>query len=110
MAACCAIGAGAGAAGAPRGPVYLCAPRHPWEKGTDENASGLLRDFSQKGRSLDGATDAEANAAHATLNRRPRKRLGWECPQGGLLLAGVALCYRSRPTSRFENIFVKNTI
>lgn len=62
-------------------PVYFCAPHHPWEKGTNENTNGLLRDFFPKGRSLDGATDAEVDAAYAMLNRRPRKRLGWKCPQ-----------------------------
>ena len=72
----------AGAQGRLGIPVYFCAPHHPREKGTNENASGLLRDFFPKGRSLDGATGAEANAAHTMLNRRPRKRLGWKCPQG----------------------------
>lgn len=62
-------------------PVCFCAPHHPWEKGTNENANGLLRDFFPKGGSLDGATDAKANAAYAMLNRRPRKHLGWKCPQ-----------------------------
>lgn len=55
-------------------PACFCAPRHPWEKGTNENTNGLLRDFFPKGRSLDGAT-------YAMLNRRPRRRLGWNCPQ-----------------------------
>ena len=62
-------------------PVCLCAPHHPWEKGSNENTNGLLRDFFPKGRSLDGATVAEVDAAYAMLNRRPRKRLGWKCPQ-----------------------------
>jgi hypothetical protein len=46
-----------------------------------ENTNGLLRDLFPKGRSLDGAADAEVNAAYAMLNRRPRKRLGWKYPQ-----------------------------
>lgn len=62
-------------------PVCFYAPHHPWEKGTDGNTSGLLRDFFPKGRSLDGAADAEAYAAYAMLNRRPRRHLGWKCPQ-----------------------------
>ena len=61
-------------------PVYLCAPHHPWQRGTNENTDGLLRDFLPKGGGLDGATDAEVNAAYAMLNRRPRKRLKWKCP------------------------------
>ena len=68
-----------GSAGAAAGiPACFCAPRHPWEKGTNESAHGLLRDFFPTGRSLDGATDAEVNAAYAMLNRRPRKHLGWK--------------------------------
>ena len=62
-------------------PACFCAPRHPWEKGTNENTNGLLRDFFPKGRSLDGAADAEVNAAYAMLSCRPRKHLGWKCPQ-----------------------------
>lgn len=49
--------------------------------GTSRPSRGSWRDFFPKGGSLDGATGAEANAAHAMLNRRPRKRLGWKCPQ-----------------------------
>ena len=45
-----------------------------WRRATRRSAAPCGRD---------GATDAEVNAAYATLNRRPRKRLGWECPQGG---------------------------
>ena len=62
-------------------PGCFCAPHHPWEKGTNESANGLLHDFFPKGRGLDGAADAEVNAAYAMLNRRPRKHLGWKCPQ-----------------------------
>lgn len=62
-------------------PACFCAPHHPWEKGTNENTDGPLRDFFSKGRSLDGAADAEVNAAYAMLNRRPPRRLGWKCPQ-----------------------------
>ena len=62
-------------------PGCFCAPHHPWEKGTNESANGLLHDFFPKGRGLDGAADAEVNAASAMLNRRPPRRLGWKCPQ-----------------------------
>ena len=51
--------------------------------GRDKPAvSGELARLLPEGQDLDGATDAEANAAYAALNRRPRKRLGWKCPQG----------------------------
>lgn len=62
-------------------PGCFCAPHHPWEKGTDGNTNGLLLGFLPKSRSLDGAADAEVNAAYAMLSCRPRKRLGWKCPQ-----------------------------
>ena len=62
-------------------PVFFCLPHHPWERGTNENANGLLRDFFPKGGSLDATTNEEVQVAHATLNRRPRKRLGWKCPE-----------------------------
>lgn len=61
-------------------PVYFCLPHHPWQRGTNENTNGLLRDFFPKGRSLEGVTDAEVGAAYDMLNKRPRKRLGWKCP------------------------------
>ena len=66
--------------GAIGAPAYLCLPRHPRQRGTNENANGLLRDFFPKGRSLDGVSDEEVREAYHTLNRRPRKRLGWKCP------------------------------
>lgn len=61
-------------------PVFFCLPHHPWERGTNENTNGLLRDWFPKGRSLDGVTDEEVRKAYDSLNRRPRKRLGWKCP------------------------------
>ena len=61
-------------------PVYFCLPHHPWQRGTNENANGLLRDFFPKGRSLDGVSDEEVREAYDMLSRRPRKRLGWKCP------------------------------
>lgn len=61
-------------------PVYFCLPHHPWQRGTNENTNGLLRDFFPKGRSLDDVTDEEVREAYDMLNRRPRKRLGWKCP------------------------------
>lgn len=61
-------------------PVYFCLPGHPWQRGTNENTNGLLRDFFPKGASLDGVTDEEVREAYDSLNHRPRKRLGWKCP------------------------------
>lgn len=61
-------------------PVYFCLPHHPWQRGTNENTNGLLRDFFPKGRSLDDVSDDEVREAYDMLNKRPRKRLGWKCP------------------------------
>ncbi|MGN8821372.1 IS30 family transposase [Atopobiaceae bacterium HCP3S3_A4] len=61
-------------------PVCFCHPHHPWERGTNENANGLLRDWFPKGMSLDDVTNDEVQRVYDSLNRRPRKRLGWKCP------------------------------
>jgi IS30 family transposase len=70
--------------------VFFCDPRSPWQRGTNENTNGLLRQYFPKGTDLSGYSQVQLDAVALRLNTRPRKTLDYRTP-ADKLMATVAM-------------------
>jgi len=65
-------------------PVFFCDPRSPWQRGSNENTNGLLRQYFPKRTEIAHFTQADLDDVAAELNDRPRQTLGWRSPSQAL--------------------------
>ena len=67
--------------------MYFADPHSPWQRGTNENTNGLLRQYFPKGSDLRAFSLADLQEVEQRLNERPRRRLGWRSPAQAMAMA-----------------------
>src|SRR5262249_4825550 len=97
--------------------VYFCDPRSPWQRGSNENTNGLLRQYFPRGTDLSRFSQAYLNRIALRLNQRPRKTLGFETPADRLRAvlqwpvepaAKSGLMHRNKTTCKGYNNFTRS--